>query len=49
MKKIYIAPQTEAIKLLSENAIMAVSPGGGGFTDPGLGYGGESGSGFGGN
>ena len=25
MKKNYIAPQTEAIKLLGENAIMAVS------------------------
>lgn len=48
MKKIYLVPRTEAIKLLSENAIMAVSPGGG-FTDPNLGYGGESGSGFGGN
>ena len=29
MKKVYLAPQTEAIKLLSENAIMAVSPDGG--------------------
>lgn len=29
MKKIYLAPQTEAIKLLGENAIMAVSPGDG--------------------
>ena len=29
MKKVYLAPQTEAIKLLGENAIMAVSPGGG--------------------
>ena len=29
MKKVYLAPQTEAIQLLSENAIMAVSPGGG--------------------
>ena len=28
MKKNYIAPQTEAIKLLGENAIMMVSPGG---------------------
>ena len=28
MKKVYLAPQTEAIKLLGENAIMAVSPGG---------------------
>ena len=28
MKKVYIAPQTEAIQLLSENAIMMVSPGG---------------------
>ena len=25
MKKVYIAPQTEAIKLLGDNAIMAVS------------------------
>ena len=39
MKKVYIAPQTEAIKLLSENAIMAVSPGGG-FTPPHVGLGG---------
>jgi hypothetical protein len=34
MKKIYIAPQTEAIQLLSENAIMMTSPGGG-FIIPG--------------
>ena len=26
MKKVYIAPRTEAIKLLGENAIMAGSP-----------------------
>ena len=44
MKKVYLAPQTEAIKLLGENAIMA-----GSYQDPNLGYGGESGSGFGGN
>ena len=25
MKKVYLAPQTEAIKLLGENVIMAVS------------------------
>ena len=31
MKKVYIAPQTEAIKLLGENAIMAGSPTGGKF------------------
>ena len=31
MKKVYLAPQTEAIKLLGENAIMAVSPQGQGF------------------
>ena len=31
MKKSYIAPQTEAIELLGENAIMAVSSGGGTF------------------
>ena len=30
MKKNYIAPQTEAIQLLGENAIMAGSPTGGG-------------------
>ena len=29
MKKVYLAPQTEAIQFLGENAIMAVSPGGG--------------------
>ena len=27
MKKVYIAPQTEAIQLLAENTIMAASPG----------------------
>ena len=27
MKKVYLAPQTEAIKLLGENAIMAGSSG----------------------
>ena len=27
MKKVYLAPQTEAIELLGENAIMAVSTG----------------------
>ena len=26
MKKVYLAPQTEAIELLGENAIMAGSP-----------------------
>ena len=30
MKNSYIAPQTEAIELLSENAIMMASPGGAG-------------------
>ena len=30
MKKSYIAPQTEAIQLLAENAIMMASPGGSG-------------------
>jgi len=35
MKKVYIAPQTEAIQLLSENAIMMTSPGSGGFVIPG--------------
>ena len=29
MKKVYLAPHTEAIQLLAENAIMAVSPGDG--------------------
>ena len=38
MKKVYLAPQTEAIKLLGENAIMAGSPGGG-FTPPHVGVG----------
>ena len=46
MKKSYIAPQTEAIEVIANGVLMA-SPGG--FTDPNLGYGGESGSGFGGN
>ena len=32
MKKVYIAPRTEAIKLLGENAIMAGSPTGVGYT-----------------
>ena len=31
MKKVYIAPQTEAIQLLGENAIMAGSPTGKSF------------------
>jgi len=31
MKKEYLAPQIEAIKLISENAIMASSGGGGGL------------------
>ena len=44
MKKVYLAPQTEAIQLLGENAIMAVSPGGG-FVDPLGGFGEGSGSG----
>ena len=35
MKKIYLAPRTEAIKLLGENAIMAVSPGGDGYIPTG--------------
>ncbi|MBR5854728.1 MAG: hypothetical protein IKY87_03485 [Paludibacteraceae bacterium] len=37
MKKNYIAPQTEAIQLLGENAIMAGSPtvGGGKFISTG--------------
>ena len=32
MKKVYIAPQTEAIKLLGDNAIMTGSPTGAGYT-----------------
>ena len=43
MKKNYIAPQTEAIKLLGENAIMAGSPTGVGYT---LQYGEGDGSGM---
>jgi hypothetical protein len=39
MKKVYIAPQTEAIELLGTNAIMA-----GSYTNPNLGFG-ESGMG----
>lgn len=44
MKKAYLAPQTEAIKLLGENAIMA----GSGFVTPidGIGAGSGSGSGY---
>lgn len=41
MKKNYIAPQTEAIELLGENVIMAVSPGGGGYKDPNMPWGGS--------
>ena len=41
MKKVYIAPQTEAIELLGENVIMAVSPGGGGYKDPDMPLGGS--------
>ena len=47
MKKIYLTPQTEAITVIANGVLMA-SPGNG-YTDPNLGYGGESGSGFGGN
>ena len=47
MKKNYIAPQTEAIEVIANGVLMASL--GGGYTDPNLGYGGESGSGFGGN
>ena len=35
MKKNYIAPQTEAIQLLGENAIMAGSPTGASFIPTG--------------
>ena len=31
MKKVYVAPQTEAIELLADTVLMA-SPGGGGYT-----------------
>jgi hypothetical protein len=41
MKKVYIAPQTEAIELLGANAIMA----GSGYQDPLGGVGGSGGSG----
>ena len=37
MKKVYIAPQTEAIELLGANAIMV----GSGFTSPNVGWGGD--------
>ena len=47
MKKSYIAPQTEAIEVIANSVLMA-SPGGG-YTNPNLEYGGQSGSGFGGN
>ena len=43
MKKVYLAPQTEAIQLLGENAIMAVSPGGAGNFDMMYGAGGDGG------
>ena len=43
MKKVYIAPQTEAIQLLGENAIMMVSPGGAGTFDMMYGNGGNGG------
>ena len=35
MKKSYIAPQTEAIKLLADTVLMA-SPGGGGYQNPNI-------------
>ena len=47
MKKVYIAPQTEAITVIANGVLMA-SPGGG-YTNPNLDYGGGSSSGFGGN
>ena len=34
MKKVYLAPQTETIHLISENVIMATSGGVGGPTPP---------------
>ena len=37
MKKVYVAPQTEAIQLLGENAIMAGSPTGASFIPTGSG------------
>ena len=43
MKKSYIAPQTEAIELLSENAIMMASPGGTGTFNMMYGNGGDGG------
>ena len=45
MKKVYLAPRTEAIQLLGENAIMAVSPGAGMIPQfGGMGSSGEGGS-----
>ena len=38
MKKVYVAPQTEAIELLADTVLMA-SPGGGGYKNPNIGMG----------
>ena len=38
MKKVYVAPQTEAIELLADTVLMA-SPGGNGYTNPNIGMG----------
>lgn len=35
MKKVYVAPQTEAIEILADKVLMA-SPGGGGYTNPNI-------------
>ncbi len=35
MKKVYVAPQTEAIELLADTVLMA-SPGGGGYKNPNI-------------
>jgi hypothetical protein len=38
MKKVYVAPQTEAIEILADKVLMA-SPGGPGFVAPHVGMG----------
>ena len=34
MKKVYVAPQTEAIEILADKVLMASPGGGGGYTNP---------------
>ena len=38
MKKVYVAPQTEAIELLADTVLMA-SPGGNDYVNPNIGMG----------